>query len=121
MKKGFFLLEALLACVLLSLLVGSIIHHYAQWARSYKNALDRSKALAALVMRIEHHAESYPESDLYVITHKKITIPAPESSFALIPTIILPQAQCMEIKVSWPHDANESLIIYAVLEGAYGA
>jgi Tfp pilus assembly protein PilV len=98
MKKGFFLLEALLACVLISLLVGSIMHYHAQWSLCHKKSLDRSKALAQLMTFIEQRAEQLSaKSDGYEITQKKVSVPAPMSSDG----DQYPPAQCTEITISW--------------------
>lgn len=115
MKKGFFLLEALLACVLLSLLVGSLVHHYAQWSWSYKHAIGRSKALDELMKYIELRLTSSPEKNLNITT-KNITMPAPHSS---VPTFICPPAQCMEITASWRDDLDESTAMSVIVGGHY--
>jgi type II secretory pathway pseudopilin PulG len=106
MKKGFLLLEALLACVLISLLLAAIMRYHAQWSRCHKKSLDRAKALAVLITCIEHR-ETQPNAQLdgYIITKKKIPIPAPESSDGLH----YPSAECTEITVTWDAGAMSAV------------
>lgn len=94
MKKGFFLLEALLACTLILLLVGAIMHHHAQWSLCYKRSMDRDKALAELSNFIEQgETTSYD----YIITQKTLSVPAPESTNGMH----YPPAECTQVTVSW--------------------
>lgn len=79
MKKGFFLMEALLSCVLISLLAGSIVHYNAQWSLSHKKCIDKSKAVQFITAYLEQERE-YVSTDGYTIIAKKISIPAPVSS-----------------------------------------
>lgn len=104
MKKGFFLLEALLACVLISLLAGSIIHYHAQWSLCHKKSLDKSKALAELMACIERK-KVFSGHDEYLITQKKVTVSAPISSDG----DQYPPAECAEITISW-HTGAISII-----------
>ena len=98
MKKGFFLLEALLACVLISLLAGSILHYHTQWTLCHKKSLDRSKAVAKLVTFIEQRGmQSNAQLDGYLITQKKVAVQAPVSSDG----DHYPSAQCTQITISW--------------------
>ncbi len=108
MKKGFFLIEALLACVLIALLVGATIHYHAQWTRAYKESLDREKALAVLMARIEQGSIS---SSDYAITKKTITVPASES----IDMQIVEPAECTQITVSWRNGIGESRAMSAII------
>lgn len=96
MKKGFFLLEALLACVLISLLAGSILHYHAQWSLCYKKSLDRSKAVAALMTYLEQR-EKHSITDGYTITQKKIAVAAPAS----FDGDQYPPVECIEVTISW--------------------
>jgi Tfp pilus assembly protein PilV len=116
MKKGFFLLEALLACVLLTVLVGSVMHHYAQWSCSYRNALQRGKALAALMMLVEQRVQSCPESEPYTITTKKLSIDPPTISMHTIPRIECSSPQCVEIAAAW-HDEGYSAPTVSLVVG----
>lgn len=112
MKKGFFLFEALFACVLISFLVGTFLQHHAQWFRSHKKSLDRSKALAHLMAHIE---QSEKPSNLplegYKITLKKISVPAPTSSDGQH----YAPAQCTELIISWDDSIAGSSQIGIVL------
>jgi len=121
MKKGFFLLEALLACMLISLLVGSVVHHYAQWARSYKNAVARANGLAALMTLVEQPTTSSSESDTYIITKKKIPIDAPDGAQLLMPIIVCPSPQCVEITASLRGDAHDPVAISVIQGGIHAS
>jgi hypothetical protein len=107
MKKGFFLLEALLACVLISLLVGAIMHYHAQWSLCHKKSLDRAKALVMLMTVIEQRQEqSKAKLEGYTIIQKKISVPAPQSSDGNR----YPQAQCTQITAVWDTGAMSVVV-----------
>jgi hypothetical protein len=121
MKKGFFLLEALLACVLLSLLVGSVMHHYAQWSCSYRIALQRGNALAALMMLIEQGVHSCPESESYTITTKKISVTSPTLSMQTVPSIECPPPHCFEMIASWDKNVDATPIVSLIFGSTHAS
>lgn len=83
-KKGFFLLEALLASMLLSLLVGVLIHHYGQWSFGYRRAIQQGRALSLLMTLIEQGTFTSPEPETYTLTEQSIEYGEPEGSLALV-------------------------------------
>ncbi len=117
MKKGFFLLEALLACTLLSVLVGAIIHHYGQWSRSYKKAVQQGKAVSIMMTLIEQQIDKSPESECYSVSKKIIPIAHPGGSLALISGVELPSPSCIEVIVSWNDDATGTHTVSAITGG----
>lgn len=108
MKKGFFLLEALLACALLALLVGVVVHHYGQWSRSYKTVVRQNHALEVLMMCIEKKTAKFSDANSYMITKNAIELDAPSGSLASIPSIQCPRPQCFEIIASWREDSQDT-------------
>ena len=120
MKKGFFLLEALLACVLIALLVGAIMHYHAQWSLCYKRSLDRSKALAKLMAHIEQR-KSFNQRDVIAdeckISIKNVSIPVSVSSDGRY----YPPAHCMQISLSWNDPVQGTCEMSAIMEGNNGS
>jgi len=115
MKKGFFLLEALLACTLLMILVGVVIHHYAQWSVQYKKVIQQKNAISILMMLIEKGADESFDTALYTVTKKNIRVDPPQSSLPLSLGITYPDPQCAEIIVSWQGDSNTSQAVCAIV------
>lgn len=118
MKKGFFLLEALLACVLISLLAGAMVHYHAQWSVCHKKSLELGKALVMLITLVEQRgSQANVSSNDYIITKKKMSVPAPISSDAHLSELTYPPAHYTEITVSWSDVIGGSRAISAVIGG----
>lgn len=116
MKKGFFLLEALLACALLALIVGAVVHHYGQWSRSYKKVMQQKNALAVLTMLLETKKESCPDAASYIITKQRVEIDAPTGSLAAVSGVTCPRPQCAALKVAWQDDTQFTHSVCAIVQ-----
>jgi Tfp pilus assembly protein PilE len=107
MKKGFFLLEALLACALLALLTGVVVHHYGQWSRSYKKVMHQHCALGKLMQVIEKKTANSFDVSPYAITKNTIELDEPSGSLISVPGIQCPRPQCFEIIAFWGEDSQD--------------
>ena len=114
MKNGFFLLEALLASALLCIFVGSIIHHYGQWSRSYRRAVLQGNALSELMSLLERGIEQCSDHDIYNVSKQSIDIDEPVGSFLSIPSVLCPHPQCIEMTLSWKGDGSTIQKISAI-------
>lgn len=108
------MLEALLACALLSLIIGSVIHHYGQWFCSYKRALRQGKALSLLMMVAEKGTQTCSEPE-YAITKKNVAIDDCTGSLREIPTIEIPRPHCYEVTIAWQDERNTIQKIGAIM------
>lgn len=116
MKKGFFLLEALLACALLALIVGVVLHHYGQWSRNYKKVMQQKNALAVLTMLIETKKELSLDTQLYTITKQRLAIDAPTGSLAMVSGIVCPPPHCTALKIAWQDDTQFTHSVCAIAQ-----
>lgn len=107
MKKGFFLLEALLASAVLMIMVGAVLQHYGQWARAYRNTKECNAALSCMHECIEKDGDRGNET--YHISKRVHTI---EQPIGLPPEIIHPRVQCTEIEITW-NDGKRSMFVIA--------
>jgi hypothetical protein len=115
MKQGFFLLEALCACLVLFLLAGSTIHHYGQWTRSHRSVIHRKNALVVLTTILEQGTKESAKPENYTYSEQSLACSEPSSSLILPSSVSYPRVQCREITLSWQEEGRgiQSLSIVA--------
>jgi len=111
-KQGFFLLEALCACALLTILAGGMMHHYGQWFAHYTQAIEQSEGLSTLIKLMEQESQEDTEAEGYTLLRKAIILDNPSGYWG--ESGGLPPPKCRELILTWQgkgnHTASVSLI-----------
>lgn len=107
-KKGFFLLEALLACALLTSMVGFVLQHYSQWTQAYR----RSKAYNYMIT-LMHDTAIKPDIG-YSITERLTVL---EEPIGLPSGVVSPRIKGKEIEVVCAESGQRVCAMVGVVDG----